>query len=57
MTFLSHNVKCLLSGPCVRGTGRKSVPVCYWMRWSHCAESAALPLAVCEGTEVNRGTF
>lgn len=57
MTCLSPAVKCLLSGSCLRGTGRWSVLVCYWLRLALCAESAVLRLAVCKGTEVSGGAF
>lgn len=56
-TFLSPAVKCLLSGSGLRGTGRWSVLVCYWLRLALCAECAALPLAIYKGTEVNSGDF
>ncbi len=52
MVFLSPAVKCLLSGSCLRGTGRWCVLVCYWLVCVCCAGSAALLLAVSKGTEV-----
>lgn len=39
------------------GLGRWSVPVCYWTRPAHSDLFAALPLAVCTGTEVNGSSF